>query len=474
MAVHLAQRTASRISLRTMSSASSSVGSSDRSEPPSLKVVEATKPLEPPAFYLPDKTGKRPHWTSLKGGFVSPWPSSHGPLSGLLGFLKLRWETRAEWNESPLPTKQEDLPSVRDAAWVESDAASPGSPQSGEDGKLRLTWIGHAGCHLQIPLPVVSTGKSTSRNINVLTDPVLSQRCSPVQFMGPARYTRPCTTIEDMAKDTSGRAWPDIVVLSHNHYDHMDYGTLKAFVSKPHHRPQPTFLVTKGLKSWFTQHLKELPSEKVVELDWWEERIVEVEPQAADETVGRLRFVCTPAQHFSSRSPFDRNQTLWGSWAIHTLPPATLPEQSSAPSPKFPLPRIWFSGDSGYRYLPEKVKTLEEEEKLPHCPAFKEIGDLLGPFDLALIACGAYAPRRMFSELHMCPRESVKVHQELRSRFSVGIHHSTFRLTLENVHEPAKLLLEEGEKAGLKVGPQGELDNLEIGETRVISVGSNH
>ncbi|CAO1634643.1 unnamed protein product [Parajaminaea phylloscopi] len=391
-----------------------------------------------------------------------------------LEFPRLRWEYRHEWNASPVPTKAEDLPKVRDAQWTAGDVADSRSTEPTAD-KIDFTWVGHAACHFQIPVPMTDgQGTRSTRRVVILTDPVLSQRCSPVQFMGPARYTRAPTTVQKMSEDVTGRAWPDIVLLSHNHYDHLDYNTLKAIVSKPNGRPQPTFLVPLGVKEWFTANLRELPEDKVVELDWWEERTVEVSaPQAESagdnpDSSGRLRFIFTPAQHFSARSPFDRDQTLWGSWAIHTLAPTSSePTASSASQP--PLSRIWFSGDSGYRFLPRHVKTLEEEEKLPHCPAFKEIGELLGPFDLAAIACGAYSPRAMFSEIHMNPREAVQVHKQVRSRWSVGIHHSTFRLTAEDVHEPARLFLEEGTKAGLA---RGQVNILEIGETQAVPIGS--
>lgn len=390
----------SNIGARTMaSSAGTTFTTTSTSAFSQLNVVPAAQPLSPPAFYRPQGSKNPVHWqTDQPRGFKSPWDSAKKD-GGLLHFLKNRVSQRNEFDMPPLPKKGEGLPIVRPATWSETGNESADR----HDGQLRVTWIGHAGCHFQIPVPD-PTSSSGTRMVNLLTDPVLSKRCSPFQFMGPARYTEPCTSIQDMAK--SDRAWPDIMVISHNHYDHLDYNTIKALVSKPNGRAQPLFFVPLGLKAWFTAQTPELPSEKVVELDWWEERVVEFSSGSQDSDssdTGRLRFVCTPAQHFSARSPFDRNQTLWASWAMHVLGPRSTTESSASATPSTPLPRLWFSGDSGYRWVPGNLPP-SEEESLPHCPAFKEIGDLLGPFDVAMIACGAYKPRSVFSLIHVSHR----------------------------------------------------------------------
>ncbi|PWN24188.1 Metallo-hydrolase/oxidoreductase, partial [Microstroma glucosiphilum] len=336
------------------------------------------------------------------------------------------------------------------------------------DGKLRYTWLGHAACHLQIPIP---------QSLNVLTDPVFSQRCSPFQFMGPARYTQPPTSVEDLA---SSQAWPDVVLISHNHYDHLDYNTMRLIAARPGGRELPVFVVPLGLATWFRTNMKELPEEKLVELDWWDERVIEARFPNNDngsatagvggeggESLGRLRIVCTPAQHFSGRGLGDSGHTLWASYALHVLPPSSSSSSSSSSSDSSstcPLARIWFSGDTGYRSVPRKA-TREQEDSLPHCPAFGEIGSLLGPFDLSLIACGAYDPRSFMSRIHAAPHESIRIHKEIKSKRTFGIHHSTFRLTPEEVNEPAMKLLEEARLAGCE---EGEVENVEIGETKVV------
>lgn len=364
------------------------------------------------------------------------------------------------------------------------------------DGKLRYTWLGHAACHLQIPIPVATApdpspssagetsdpagssalpSSSNQQTLNVLTDPVFSQRCSPFQFMGPARYTQPPTSVEDLA---SSQAWPALVLISHNHYDHLDYNTMRLIAARPSGRELPVFVVPLGLASWFRTNMKELPEEKLVELDWWDERVIEARFPNNDngsatsgvggdggESVGRLRIVCTPAQHFSGRGLGDAGHTLWASYALHVLPPPSSSSGSDTSS-TFPLARIWFSGDTGYRSVPRKA-TREQEDSLPHCPAFGEIGSLLGPFDLSLIACGAYDPRSFMSRIHAAPHESIRIHKEIKSKRTFGIHHSTFRLTPEEVNEPAMRLLEEARLAGCE---EGEVENVEIGETKVVEV----
>ncbi|CAO1625550.1 unnamed protein product [Sympodiomycopsis kandeliae] len=393
-----------------------------------------------PTFYRPKDGSHPPHWKSSdpfgsgKKGFVSPWPSNNIGQNGFLSFFKARM---TEWDEKPLPLKGKGLPNVKTATWTHDN-------QSPESNQIVYTWLGHAACHLQIPLP--SQGGENTKRLKVLTDPVFSYRCSPVQFMGPARYTDAPTSVSDMASEQD-KAWPDVILISHNHYDHLDYNTIKEFVSRPNDRSIPTFVVPLGLKAWFTNNFRAIPTDQIVELDWWGQRDLTIEGNEA-----RVRVTCTPAQHFSGRSISDRDHTLWASYAMKVLSPT----QTTSP-----LAKIWFSGDSGYRSVPRGTPP-SEEENLPHCPAFEEIGSTLGPFDLSLIACGAYDPRSVMSPIHMNPKEAVNVHQHVRSKKSFGIHHATFRLTPEDVDEPARLFLREAKEKGLK---QGECEIIDIGQS---------
>ncbi len=263
-----------------------------------VSVARPEKPsFDVPAFY---KTSPPPHHQGAdptKAGFKSPWASagSHSALTFIRGRL-------FDWNEVPLPSRDK-LPTVRKATYAPESAGA--SSAEGTDGKIHLTWLGHAGAHLRLP---VSSGSS----FTVVTDPVLSRRCSPFQFFGPARFTEACTSVADMASSSVSGAWPDVLVLSHNHYDHLDLNTIKAFLDTPG-KPVPHVMCTTGNKSWFLS--LGMSEEQVTELDWWEERIV---TRASDGE--RVRFTCVPAQHFSGRSASDRDKTLWAGWTMETLP----------------------------------------------------------------------------------------------------------------------------------------------------------
>jgi N-acyl-phosphatidylethanolamine-hydrolysing phospholipase D len=179
-------------------------------------------------------------------------------------------------------------------------------------------------------------------------------------------------------------------------------------------------------------------------LDWWEASEVAVElPKAGESATGTVtanfRLTCTPSQHQSARGMFDRMHTLWSSWALEELP--------STPSPSpHKLYKLWFGGDTGYRH----VSPHENEDDVPVCPAFKEIGDKFGGFDLALIPIGAYNPRDQMSSVHASPSDAVRIFQDIRAKKGVGMHWGTWVLTVEPVMEPPTLLAQEVKKAGLK------------------------
>ena len=263
--------------------------------------------------------------------------------------------------------------------------------------KTTLTWIGHATVLLQLK------GK------NILTDPHYSERASPVRWAGPKRVIGPGLSFEALP-------YIDIVVISHDHYDALDERT----VVRLHKRKggeKTTFFVPLGLRSWF----EDLGIRKVVELDWWEEYSEE-----------NLRITAVPVQHWSKRSLFSTNKTLWAGWVIQ--------------SNDF---RFFFVGDSGYT------------------PHFKEIGQKLGPFDLAAIPVGAYAPRWFMRPHHISPEEAVQVHLDVRCRKSVAIHWGTFILSDEPLDEPPKRLEKARKEKGLS---DEEFVVLKHGETIIIDV----
>lgn len=207
-----------------------------------------------------------------------------------------------------------------------------------------------------------------------LTDPVFSERSSPVQWAGPKRFHDTPLVIEDLPPLKA-------VVISHDHYDHLDKDTVKKLSDKAEWFVTP-LKVGQRLIDWG------LDPKKVIEKDWWQ-----------SVQLGSVKLVATPAQHFSGRGMFDKDETLWASWVIQG-------EQAN----------LFFSGDSGY------------------FSGFKEIGERYGPFDITMIETGAY--NEMWSEIHMLPEQSVQAHLDLKGRAMLPIHNSTFDLALHDWYEP--------------------------------------
>ena len=262
-------------------------------------------------------------------------------------------------------------------------------------GEPSLTWIGHASFLIQLA------------GFNVLVDPQFSQRASPVQFAGPRR-------IVPLPIDIPALPRIDVVLISHNHYDHLDTDSVRRLAARP--PGSPLFLVPLGLKAWF--HDKGI--DRVEEYDWWQSR--------AD---GPLRFTLVPVQHWSKRTPWDTNQTLWGGWVV---------EGAGV--------KIVHTGDMGYSQ------------------DARDIGERLGPFDLALVPIGAYAPRWFMKVHHVDVPEALRVRADLRAERAIGMHWGTFEhLTDEPLDEPPAWLAHEREAAGLTPAQFGVM---KIGETRTI------
>ncbi|KAJ1942903.1 Protein-lysine N-methyltransferase efm4, partial [Linderina macrospora] len=255
------------------------------------------------------------------------------------------------------------------------------------NGGLQFTWLGHSSLFLQ------------ADGANILLDPVLSERCSPVQWIGPKRYTKAPCTIAELPRI-------DAVVLSHNHYDHLDWNTLKDVV-----RQYPDVQVFAPLGN--QPILQSIGFKHISIMDWWDEKDVTLNGST-------LRLACTPAQHATNRGLFDRYTTLWASWVI-----------MSPSGGKF-----FFSGDTSY-------SALVGNPTGANCPAFEQIGQVYGPIDLSAIAIGAYGPEKVFSGVHVSPEQAVKIHEEIGSRRSIGVHWGTFVLTDEPVDEPPQRLADE-------------------------------
>ena len=313
-----------------------------------------------------------------------PWPSQHNDSQGRplafqedgrwqnpwmkdrpnpINFFK-DWFTGSDDSNIPSPRMLEETLPVKPPIWLSENFTA---------SEARLTWLGHATVLAEID------------NFTILTDPMFSQRASLVQFAGPKRYTAPACKVSELPNITA-------VVISHNHYDHLDLNTVTKLAKL---QPNIQWFVPAGMGQWLLDNT-EARGEKVRELTWWEE--VELEDTG-------LTFVLTPANHWCKRGLNDDNKVLWGSWAV--LGPNT---------------RFWFGGDTGY------------------CEAFKHIGDTYGPFDLAAIPIGAYQPNWFMKYQHVHPGEAVEIHKDIKSRKSLGIHWGTFKLTTENYLEPPALL----------------------------------
>ena len=318
------------------------------------------------------------------GRFRNPWPNTEPqPFSAL---LKWSWERL-----------RHGRPRDPDPSVFVCRAPSFASPRAA-DGSLSVTWVGHSTVLLQVG------------GLNVLTDPIWSARASPLSFAGPRRWVPPAVPLDELPP-------LDLVLLSHNHYDHFDVPTLRALAAR---HPAARWCVPLGLAA----ALRPLGAAFVTELDWWDVA-----------RIGEAEVGATPAQHFSARGPWDRNRTLWcGFWL--------------AAGGR----RIFFAGDTG------------------HHPEFARIGAHIGPLDLALLPVGAYEPRWFMRVVHMNPEEALEALDELREGAGMRevppmapIHWGTFKLTDEPMDEPPRRT----EAAWASRGwPPDRLWRLAHGETR--------
>lgn len=240
------------------------------------------------------------------------------------------------------------------------------------------TWIGHSSGVLQVG------------GANLLFDPVFSRVASPVSFAGPRRHQPPGLHAHELPHI-------DAVLLSHNHYDHLDRASVRAVAQQAGGAPH--YLVPRGLASWFAKNLPRrqgvLPD--ITEFAWGDRGHV--------NRVDGVEVHFLPVQHWSNRSGLDRNQSQWGSWAV-----------------LHPTFRFWFAGDLGYSAEP------------------RAIGAQFGHFDAAAIPIGAYEPRWFMQAQHVNPDEAVQVMLDVRAREAVAIHWGTFALTDESLDEPPRAL----------------------------------
>ncbi len=271
---------------------------------------------------------------------------------------------------------------------------SPGEAraQLAAAGPESLTWLGHASFLLR------TAGRT------ILTDPFLSDRASPFAALGPRRYVPPGLPLDALPRI-------DAIVISHNHYDHLDERSLREISLKG--RGATAAVVPSGLGSFFSSR----GYKDVRELGWGEGTLL-----------GNSSLTCLPAVHFSGRTPFDRNRSLWASWSIVS-----------------PSRRVFFAGDTGYG------------------PAFEEIGRRNGPFDLGLVPIGAYEPASIMRPMHCNPEEAVALGRDVRASTLVAMHWGTIVLTDEPPFEPPGRFRAAANRAGW---PDGRAWVMRIGETR--------
>jgi N-acyl-phosphatidylethanolamine-hydrolysing phospholipase D len=330
-----------------------------------------------PGFYAAAEDAA-PHHTA--DGFRNNYP--HGSPES---FWLWKWEQLRHGIPQPPPGGW-NIPYVRtDASALRANTANP-----------TMTWIGHATFLLQL------AGR------NILVDPQFSERASPVAFAGPQRIVPLPIDIEELPRI-------DVVLISHNHYDHLDERSVRRLAQLP--AGSPLFLVPLGLKAWFAGK----GIGRVEEYDWWQAR--------ADDP---LTFTFVPSQHWSKRTLWDTNRSLWGGWVI---------EGGGL--------KLIHTGDLGYSR------------------DAADIGERLGPFDMALIPIGAYAPRWFMRLHHVDVPEAIQVGADLRAEAAVGMHWGTFEhLTDEPLDEPPRWLASERDKRGM---PRARFDVMKIGETRSIA-----
>ncbi|MTI89540.1 MAG: twin-arginine translocation pathway signal [Balneolaceae bacterium] len=251
--------------------------------------------------------------------------------------------------------------------WVEmtkSDVSYGKPPAKKVEKGLQLTYVNHSTFLIQ------------TAGFNILTDPVWAERVSPFSFMGPRRMRPPGIRFRDLPPI-------DVVLVSHNHYDHLDIDALQRLKADF----DPLFLVPLGVDLY----LQKKGISKTISMDWWNEEQV-------TDTVS-VAFV--PAQHFSARGMFDRDKTLWGGFVLQS-----------------PAANIYFAGDTGYGSF------------------FPEIGKRYAPIKIGLIPIGAYKPRWFMSPVHLDPEEAIQVHHDVEAEVSIGMHYGTFPLADDGQYDP--------------------------------------
>lgn len=338
--------------------------------------------------YVPQSVGQLPVAHFVKGRYISPWTRKTDKSN----WAVMKWLVNGKQERLKLPSQFTSIVEKM-LKRLALDKALTASKD-----KLHVTWMGHASCYFQ------------SGGLHFITDPVFSDRVSPFQFIGPKRVMDPLFHTDELFPEL------DVVLLSHTHYDHLDYGSALRIGNRA------LWIVPLGVKKL----LGGWGITNVVELNWWDKHRIVNEEKNVD-----VEIVFCPTKHWTSRTPFDRNTCLWGSYVVAS-------HQG----------RFFFSGDTAY------------------CSVFKQIGELYGPFDMSCLAIGAYKPRWFMKDVHCDPSESIQIHKDLKSLQSVGIHWGTFPLADEDDIEPA---LELGRQRRVNGMTPSEFYTMAMGETVIPS-----
>lgn len=319
-------------------------------------------------YFDPNKPHHRPD------GFQNNYIAFQGKGLGELA----RWKWEAFRNGHPRPPSAPIPATAPDTGFIHANA------RAGLAMTPAVTWIGHITVLAQIG------------GLNFLTDPVFSERCSPVQWAGPKRHAPPGLALDRLPRI-------DVVLLSHNHYDHMDDGSLKALSRQP--GGCPLFIAPLGHRAWFARR----GITQVVELDWWDTHVL-------DATAGHaaIPVTLTPAQHWSSRTGADAMRSLWGGFAVRA-----------------PDCHLFFAGDTAYSKDFADIRARFAPHQAPGQG---------GGFDIALLPIGAYEPRWFMKDQHCNPEEAVRIFQDLGCKRALAVHWGTFALTDEALDEPPRAL----------------------------------
>jgi L-ascorbate metabolism protein UlaG (beta-lactamase superfamily) len=332
-----------------------------------------------------------PHYNAAKSHHTPDGFRNNYPHMANQSFWKWQWERLRDGTVSPPPAGWASvLPSVKpDIAFLKANRS-----------ERTVTWIGHATVLLQ-------TG-----GVNVIFDPIFSDRASPVQFAGPKREVPLMVSIDELPAI-------DIVFISHNHYDHLDAGTIREFSQR---FPQAIYIVPLGFRPWLAEH----GVTNVRELDWWD-----------SIALGPLKYTLVPVQHWSKRTLTDTNRVLWGGLVVED--PSRGPAEPGAW-------RFLHTGDTGYSR------------------DFKDIGAKFPQgIDWLAVPIGAYEPRWFMKAQHVNPDEAVQIMKDVGARQAMGIHWGTFVLTDEPLDQPPRDLATALAKHGV---PPAKFSVFKNGEMR--------